>query len=67
MRKCHFGCLHRRLVEDYYAAVEAQRDQVEAWSCGYATETAEYYETVEPKLTFKSWLIGSRTSRDSGA
>jgi hypothetical protein len=47
--------------------VEAQRLRAEAWSHGYATELAEFYRDVEPRLTFRAWLEGNRRRDDSGA
>jgi hypothetical protein len=58
MLKCYPRCLHRDLVAEYAAAVEAQNLKAEAWSGGHATELEEFYRMVEARLTFKAWLLG---------
>lgn len=63
MLKCHSGCLHRRLVEDYHLARESQLDRAEAHSRGYVAEMREFFETVEEQILFKAWLIGSDSRR----
>lgn len=60
MKSCYAGCLHRRWVEDYLAAREAQMDRAEAWSNGYPTELAEFYRTQEKRITLKDWMIHSQ-------
>ena len=62
MKSCRSGCLHRQLVEDYYAARDAQQDQAEAEGVGYVQETQDFYDQ-HPKLTFKFWLYGQRQSQ----
>ena len=62
MLRCYSGCLHRRMVEDYYCAREAQLDRAEAAGSGYASETRDFYHSVESKLTFKAWLRGMRSN-----
>lgn len=47
-------------MECYYAARQAQELRAEAYSAGHATELADFYETVEPKLTFHRFLCGMR-------
>jgi hypothetical protein len=61
MRGCRASCLHRRFVEDYRLAVEAQLGRVEAAAYGYAEEEAAYYRDVEPRLLFKDWLVHGRS------
>lgn len=46
-------------MTDYYAAREAQERRAEDWSLGYATETEQFYQEIEARLTFKAWLQGS--------
>lgn len=58
---CKVGCLHRDLIEEYYAAREAQSVRAEATTKGYETETRAYFgldghRAVEERVTFKSWL-----------
>ena len=52
---------HDDLMAGYYAAREAQEAEAEAYSGGYATELAEFYER-NPRLTFRQWLIWNRRS-----
>ena len=47
---------HSQLMSEYYAARNSQEERAEAYSAGYATETAEFYATQEERVTFKSWL-----------
>ena len=61
MRRCRASCLHRRLVEEYHLAVEAQLDRVEAAALGYAEEEAAYYRDVEPRILFRDWLVNGRS------
>jgi len=50
---------HAELVDGYQSARTAQEARAEAYSAGYATELAEFYRDVEPRVLFKDWLIGS--------
>lgn len=50
---------HAELVEGYLLAREAQELRAETYSSGYATELAEFYRDVEPRVTFKAWLLGT--------
>lgn len=47
-------------MSGYYAARAAQEARAEQWSLGYATELAEFYATVEQRLTYKQWLIQNK-------
>lgn len=51
---------HANLVESYRAAAEAQLDRAEAATLGYATELEAYWRDVEPRLTFRHWLLNYR-------
>lgn len=51
------------MVEGYRAAAEAQRLRAEAASLGYAAELADYWRTVEPRVTFRTYLMGYREAR----
>jgi hypothetical protein len=59
MAGCKIGCLHRRLVQDYWAAREADSSAAEHASYGYARELADY-RAAQPALTFRQWLEGHR-------
>lgn len=64
-RRHHCSPAHAELVEGYRLAAEDQDRRAEAWSHGYATELAEFYRDVEPRLTFRVWLEGhADRSRD---
>lgn len=54
--------MHAQMMDEYYAARAAQEARAEAWSLGYATELSEFYDTVEPRLTFKQWLVQNKRS-----
>lgn len=56
MRLCKTNCLHRRAVLEYVAERDAQAVRAEAVTGGYPAETAEFFATKEPRLTFKRWL-----------
>lgn len=53
---------HAQVVEGYRLARAAQDARVEAWAIGYATERAMFYRDVEPRVTFRDWLVGSRAA-----
>lgn len=57
-RQCSWH--HANLVGGYVEERQRQALKAEAESLGYATELAEYLE-AHPLITFKHWLIGSRT------
>lgn len=57
------SCHHCNLMNGYYAEREAQERRAEDYSLGYETETREFYVEVEPRVTFKQWLIGQRSNR----
>lgn len=48
-------------MSGYYAAREAEEQEAEAASLGYATELAEWW-AEHPRITFKQWLINQRRS-----
>lgn len=50
---------HDRLMEEYYAARDAQEHQAEMEGYGYSEETAEFYAN-HPRITFKEFLIGRK-------
>ena len=50
---------HSLLMDDFYAAREAWRDEAESVDYGYATEHAEYAE-LHPQPTLKSFLVERR-------
>lgn len=56
-RRHHCSWWHSTLVEGYRAAREAQQLRAEAATAGYATELADYWQTVERRLTFRYWLM----------
>ncbi len=60
MAGCRVGCLHRALVDAYRLERIRQEDEADAAAVGYATEYAEYV-AENPLVTFKDWLLGSRT------
>lgn len=47
---------HAQLMAEYYSYREAQEQRAEQYSAGYATELATFYEQVEERVTFKSYL-----------
>lgn len=57
-RQCSWH--HSQLVGGYLDERQRQTLKAEAESNGYATELATYLE-AHPLITFKHWLIGSRT------
>lgn len=57
-RRHHCSHTHAELVEGYRLAVEDQERRAEAYSHGYPTELGEFYRDVEPRLTFRDWLLG---------
>lgn len=48
---------HAQLMSEYYAAREAQESRAESYALGYDTELTEFYRDVEPRVTFKSFLV----------
>ena len=54
------SCHHCTTMAEYYSAREAQEGRAEQYSAGYKTEQAEFYELIEPKITFKQWLMSGR-------
>ncbi len=57
------ACHHCTMMSEYYSAREAQEQRAEQYSAGYTTEQAEFYELIEPRITFKQWLMsGNRAS-----
>lgn len=58
-RRHYCSTEHASLVEGYQLAVYDQEARAEAATGGYERELAEYYATVEPRLTFKNWLLHS--------
>jgi Trp operon repressor len=57
------ACHHCNLMQEYYAAREAQEQRAEMYGAGYATETREFYETQEQRVTFKAFLQQSMDRR----
>jgi hypothetical protein len=51
---------HEILMSEYYCARDAQEQRAEDYSAGYSAELQEFYDYVEPKLTFKEFLIGRK-------
>lgn len=56
---CSASCLHRQLVEGYWAARECDERDLERETALYPAEVAEY-RAERPLVTFKAWLIGHR-------
>ena len=50
-------------TEMYRERLAIQDAAVEAYANGYATETADYYREIEPRVTFRDTLIQLRGSR----
>lgn len=48
-------------MSEYHCAREAQEQRAEQYSSGYETELKEFYESVEERITFKSFLIGRKS------
>lgn len=55
---------HNRLMEEYYAAREAQERRAEQWSSGYQEDERMFYATIEERITFKSFLIMRKDERE---
>jgi hypothetical protein len=55
---------HKRLMEEYYAAREAQERRAEDYSYGYETETNEFYAFIEERITFKDFLINRKVDHN---
>lgn len=52
---------HDNMMSEYHCAREAQEQRAEQYSSGYETELKEFYESVEERITFKSFLIGRKS------
>jgi hypothetical protein len=61
MAGCLSTCGHKRLVQSYREARDAQEAQAELEGMGYATETASFHEE-HPPVTFGWWLQQNRRS-----
>jgi hypothetical protein len=59
MRKCRLDCLHRRDVQDYRVAREADEARMERETSLYPGDV-ELWKQANYMINFKDWLTGKK-------